>query len=131
MKEENRGIFGSLFGKKKSTCCDEAEKKEIETLPIVVEEQPSEETSEKSTHLRDVEIIVWGAGCSKCKTTYSLIEKLIQEYGLSVKLTKKEDIVELMQHNILSTPSVTVNGEVKIRGYVPTVAEVKKILKIS
>lgn len=131
MKEENRGIFGSLFGKKKSPCCDEAEKKEIETSPIVVEELPSEETSEKSMPLQDVEIIVWGAGCSKCKTTYSLIEKLIREHGLSVKLIKKEDIVELMQHNILSTPSVSVNGEVKVRGYVPTINEVKKILKIS
>lgn len=130
MKEENRGFFASLFGKKKSSCCDETEKKEIEKSPIEAEEQSSEDHAEQRP-LQDVEIIVWGAGCSKCKTTYSLIEKLIQEYGLSVKLTKKEDIVELMQHNILSTPSVTVNGEVKIRGYVPTVAEVKKILKIS
>lgn len=131
MKEKKRGIFSSLFWKKKSACCDETEKKEIETSPIVVKERSSEETSGKSMPLQDVEIIVWGAGCSKCKTTYSLIEKLIQEHGLSVKLTKKEDIVELMQHNILSTPTVTVNGEVKVRGYVPTANEVKKILKIS
>lgn len=36
----------------------------------------------------------------------------------------------MMSYNIMSTPAVVVDGVVKIKGYVPTEAEVKKALGI-
>lgn len=75
-----------------------------------------------------MEIIVLGTGCAKCKTTYSLVEKVIAETGINATLTKEEDIMKIMSYNILSTPAVVVDGVVKIKGYVPSEAEVKKAL---
>lgn len=41
-----------------------------------------------------MEIKVLGPGCVKCKTTYNVIEKVIKENNLDVKLTKVDDIME-------------------------------------
>ena len=63
-----------------------------------------------------MEIKVLGPGCSKCKTTYQVVEKVIKENNLDVKLT--------------TTPAIVVDEVVKIKGKVPTESEVKEILGI-
>lgn len=71
-----------------------------------------------------------GAGCAKCKTTYRAIEKVVEENGLDVKLTKVEDIAEIINSGVMATPAVTVDGEVRIKGRVPSESEIKRILGI-
>lgn len=77
-----------------------------------------------------MEIKVLGAGCSKCKATYAAIEKVVKENGLDVSLTKVEDIMELLNYNIMTTPAVVVDGVVRIKGYVPSESEIRKLLGI-
>ena len=69
-----------------------------------------------------------GTGCSKCKATYDTVEKVIRENGLDIKLTKVEDIVEIINSGIMTTPAVLVDGEIKIKGHVPAEKEIKQIL---
>ena len=71
-----------------------------------------------------------GPGCAKCKSTYQVIERVVSENKLDVKLTKIEDIAEIMSYNIMATPAVVVDGTVKIKGHVPSECEVKKLLGI-
>ena len=61
-----------------------------------------------------MEIKVLGTGCAKCKTTYQAIEKVIKENNLDVKLTKVEDIVEILNSGVMATPAVVVDGTVKM-----------------
>lgn len=75
-----------------------------------------------------MEIKVLGPGCTKCKTTFKAIEKVIKENNLDVKLTKVEDIMQIMQYNIMATPAVVVDEEVKIKGKVPSESEIKNLL---
>lgn len=77
-----------------------------------------------------MEIKVLGAGCSKCKATYAAIDKVVKENGLEVTLTKVEDIMELLDYNIMTTPAVVVDGTVRIKGYVPSESEIKRVLGI-
>lgn len=77
-----------------------------------------------------MEIKVLGPGCSKCKTTYQVVEKVIKENNQDVKLTKVDDIMEMMNYNIMTTPAIVVDEVVKIKGKVPTESEVKEILGI-
>ncbi len=77
-----------------------------------------------------MEIKVLGPGCARCKTTYQVIEKVIKENNLDVKLIKIDDIMEMMNYNIMSTPAVVVDEVVKLKGTVPTEADVKKLLGI-
>ncbi|WP_368242267.1 thioredoxin family protein [Butyricimonas virosa] len=77
-----------------------------------------------------MEIKVLGSGCAKCKTTYEMIEKIMKENQLDATLSKVEDIVELLNYGIMTTPAIVVDGEVKLKGHVPTESEIKKILGI-
>lgn len=77
-----------------------------------------------------MEIKVLGPDCCKCKTTYNVIEKVIKENNLDVKLTKVDDIMEMMNYNIMTTPAVVVDEVVKMKGQVPTESDVKKLLGI-
>lgn len=75
-----------------------------------------------------MEVKVLGPGCAKCKTTFQVIEKVIKENNLDVKLTKVDDIMEMMSYNIMTTPAVVVDGEVKMKGQVPSESDVKRLL---
>ncbi|WP_455511246.1 thioredoxin family protein [Butyricimonas paravirosa] len=77
-----------------------------------------------------MEIKVLGSGCAKCKTTYEMIEKIVKENQLDATLSKVEDIVELLNYGIMTTPAIVVDGEVKLKGHIPTESEIKKILGI-
>lgn len=77
-----------------------------------------------------MEIKVLGSGCAKCKTTYEMIEKIVKENQLDATLSKVEGIVELLNYGIMTTPAIVVDGEVKLKGHVPTESEIKKILGI-
>lgn len=77
-----------------------------------------------------MEIKVLGPGCARCKTTYQVIEKVIRENNLDIRLKKVDDIMEMMNYNIMTTPAVVVDGEVKMKGQVPSESDVKKLLGI-
>ena len=77
-----------------------------------------------------MEIKVLGPGCAKCKTTYNVIEKVVKENNLDVKLTEVDDIMEMVSYNIMTTPAVVVDEVVKMKGQVPTESDVKKLLGI-
>ena len=77
-----------------------------------------------------MEVKVLGPGCAKCKTTFQVIEKVIKENNLDVKLTKVDDIMEMMSYNIMTTPAVVVDGEVRMKGQVPSESDVNRLLGI-
>lgn len=77
-----------------------------------------------------MEIKVLGPGCAKCKATYNVIEKVLKENHIDAKLTKVDDIMEMMNYNIMTRPAVVIDEVVKMKGQVPTESEVKKLLGI-
>lgn len=75
-----------------------------------------------------MEIKVLGPGCSKCKKTFQVVEKVVKENNVDATLTKVDDIMEMMNYNIMTTPAIVVDGEVKMKGQVPSESDVKKML---
>ncbi len=73
-----------------------------------------------------VDIKVLGPGCAKCKTLEKLTREVVAEHNVDAVITKVEDIMEIMQYNILSTPALVINGKVAIKGKVPSKEEIKK-----
>lgn len=65
------------------------------------------------------EIKVLGTGCANCKNTVRLIEEVAAEKGVSISLSKVEDLPEIMKYGVLSTPGVVVDGKVMHAGGVP------------
>ena len=138
-KESKKGFWSTLFAPKKisSCCCNsniivEDDVKPVQSCGCPANSTEYVETSCCSTSpgTKVSEVLVLGPGCAKCKETYKVVERVISENSLDVKLSKVEDITEMMKYNIIVTPAVVVDGAVKIKGHVPSADEVKKVLGI-
>lgn len=75
-----------------------------------------------------MEIKILGTGCAKCKRAQSVVEKVVSESGIEATITKVEDIIEIMKFNVMSTPAIVVDGQVKIKGRIPSESEVRQAL---
>ena len=73
-------------------------------------------------------IQVLGPGCARCKTLYEIVKKAVEETGVEAEVEKIEDIQKIMAFEILMTPGLVIDGEVKTAGRVPNVEEVKKMI---
>lgn len=73
-------------------------------------------------------IQVLGSGCTRCKNLYETARKAVQELGVDAVVEKVEDIDTIMAFQILMTPGLVINGEVKAAGRVPSIEEVKKLI---
>lgn len=62
------------------------------------------------------EIKILGTGCSLCKALYASVEKAVAEMGLNVKVTKEEDIVNIMAYNVMTLPAVVIDEKVVAKG---------------
>ncbi len=67
--------------------------------------------------MKDIKVL--GTGCANCKNTVRLIEEVAAEKGVSISLSKIEDLPEIMKYGVLSTPGVVVDGKVVHAGGVP------------
>ena len=122
MEKEKKGFWASLFSPKPKKCCCG------DSFPLPENAVETKKQTAAPTSCNVQEIKVLGAGCAKCKSTYSVVEKVLQESGQNIRLTKVEDIEEIMRYNILSTPAIVVDDQVVIKGKVPTETEVKQVL---
>ncbi|OYU95519.1 MAG: redox-active disulfide protein 2 [Bacteroidetes bacterium B1(2017)] len=75
-------------------------------------------------------IKVLGPGCAKCKTTYNNVLEAIKQLGITAEVTKIEDIEEMMKYNVLTTPVLIIDEEIKIKGRVAEVNEIKTLLGV-
>lgn len=73
-------------------------------------------------------IKILGTGCPKCKQTTAIVEEVVAENNLDAQVIKVEDIMDIMQYNVLSTPAVVLNEVVKIKGRVPFKNEILDLL---
>ena len=75
-----------------------------------------------------MEIKILGSGCAKCKTLEKLTREVVEQNGIDATITKVEDILEIMNYGIMSTPALGVTEKVEIKGRVPSSEEIKKVL---
>ncbi len=71
-----------------------------------------------------MKIKVLGPGCSRCKELYVEAQKAIAASGMNVALEKVEKIEEIMKYNVMMTPVIVINEEVKAAGRIPKTPEI-------
>ena len=74
-------------------------------------------------------IKVLGPGCPKCKTTYQNVLEALKMANIEATVDKVEDIEEMMKYNVLSTPALMINDQIKIKGRVAQVSEIAALLE--
>jgi small redox-active disulfide protein 2 len=75
-----------------------------------------------------VKIQILGTGCSRCKTLAANAENAVKDLGLEAEVEKVTDIQEILKFQILMTPGLVIDGEVKAAGRIPATEEIKQLL---
>lgn len=75
-----------------------------------------------------MEIKVLGTGCAKCKSLEKATQEAVAKTGVNATITKVEDIVEIMNYNVMTTPALVIDGKIVVKGKVPSVDEIAKLL---
>jgi len=75
-----------------------------------------------------MEIKVLGTGCPKCKALEKAAQEAVEKAGIDATITKVEDIVEIMQFGVMTTPALVVDGKIVAKGKVLSANEISKFL---
>ncbi len=76
-----------------------------------------------------MKIQILGTGCPKCEKTTKAVKEFVEELGLEAEIEKVTDLNEIMKFGVMLTPALAVDGDVKVVGKVPTVDDIKGMLK--
>jgi small redox-active disulfide protein 2 len=76
--------------------------------------------------MRRIQIL--GTGCPKCEKLAVNAEDAATELGLECDIEKVTDIEAIMSFNVMTTPALVIDGDIKVVGRVPTKDEIKEML---
>lgn len=74
-------------------------------------------------------IKVLGTGCTKCKSTITLIKQVADQLGVQINLEKVEDLPQIMAYGVMSTPAVVINEQVVHKGSMPSRQQIESWFK--
>ena len=74
-------------------------------------------------------IQVLGTGCPKCKLLTANAEAAVKALGIEATVEKVEKIADIMKFNVMMTPALVVDGQVKSAGKVLSVEDIRKMLE--
>ena len=76
-----------------------------------------------------MKIQVLGTGCAKCELLAEQAGRAVSELGLETEVEKVTDINEILGFGVMMTPALVIDGDVKVVGKVPSLDELKEMLK--
>lgn len=76
-----------------------------------------------------MKIEILGTGCSKCKALEEATKQAVVKIGGFHEVKKVEDIVEIMNYGVMSTPALVVDGVVKSTGKLLSIEQIVGFLK--
>ena len=78
-----------------------------------------------------MKIQILGTGCPKCAKLAEHAELAIKETGSNAEIEKITQINDIMKFGVMVTPALAIDGDVKVSGKIPTVEELKNLIKES
>ncbi len=77
--------------------------------------------------MKKVQIL--GTGCPKCKALTANAEAAVKALGIEATVEKVEKIADIMKFNVMITPALVVDGQVKSAGKLLNAEDIKKFLQ--
>lgn len=75
-----------------------------------------------------MEIKILGGGCPKCERLEAVTREAVEELGLTASFEKVKTMPEIMAYEVLTTPALVIDEEVKSSGRIPEKEEIKNWL---
>ena len=76
-----------------------------------------------------MKVQILGTGCPKCRKLAEVATAAVEGLGVDAEVVKVTDINEIMAFNVMMTPALAIDGEVKCAGRIPKPDEIKGWLK--
>lgn len=76
-----------------------------------------------------MKIQILGTGCAKCRKMADHAEAAAREMGVPFEVEKVSDINEIVKFGVMITPALAVDGVVKVVGKVPSIDDIKAMLR--
>jgi len=77
--------------------------------------------------MRKIQIL--GTGCPKCKALTANAEAAVKALCIEAQIEKVDKIHDIMKFNVMMTPALVVDGQVKSTGKVLSAADIEALLK--
>ena len=74
-------------------------------------------------------IKVLGPGCAKCEQLMRNVEKAVSELGIECEVEKITDIGTIVGYDVMLTPALVIDEEVKSAGKALSVGDLKTLLE--
>lgn len=76
-----------------------------------------------------MEIKVIDMGCDKCDALYANTLAALEKAGITARVEKVEDLVEIVRLGVMAAPSLMVDGKLVLSGRTATVQAIVKLLE--
>ncbi|MFH1789101.1 MAG: thioredoxin family protein [Candidatus Altiarchaeota archaeon] len=71
-----------------------------------------------------MKIEILGMGCPKCKKVEENVKKAVAETGVDAEVVKVEEMDKILSYDIMMTPALVLDGNIKCSGKIPAVEEI-------
>ena len=75
-----------------------------------------------------MKIEILGMGCATCDKLEDTVRLAIREMGIDAQIDHVKDIKKIMTYGVMTTPALVIDGEVKVAGKIPSLAEMKQLI---
>lgn len=76
-----------------------------------------------------MEIKVIGPGCKNCKNLLNATQVAVKESGTDAQVIYVTEMADIIATGIMRTPGLLINGKVKATGRVPSVSEIRQMIR--
>ena len=73
-------------------------------------------------------IVVYGPGCPRCQSTETNVRRVVKDLNIEAEIEHVYDPNEFAKNGVIITPAVTIDGQMKFHGKIPTLEELKDLL---
>jgi small redox-active disulfide protein 2 len=74
-------------------------------------------------------IEVLGTSCPKCQSTEQIVGKALAELQVEAEVVKVTEIDDILARGVMFTPALVIDGKVVLQGKIPTVDQVKQLVR--
>jgi small redox-active disulfide protein 2 len=76
-----------------------------------------------------MDIKVLGPGCPRCGEVEKRVKNALAELNVTAAVEKITDIKKIMEHQIMTTPGLIINGKIRSMGRIPSLGEIKSWIR--
>jgi small redox-active disulfide protein 2 len=81
----------------------------------------------RRVEMKDLKVL--GPGCPRCDQLAASAKTAADQLGLEYRLEKIADVREYPKYGLMMTPGLVVDGELVVHGSVPSLDEIKELLR--